>query len=146
MRREEVVEFDYRVLPKPRSRDPDKQVQIVLDPNLTKTKGNKERFVVLPYDLAVAMYHYFTFEWPKLNAAHKRRHGQEATRLFLSRTGEPLSLTGLNNAFSKVSEERQGSSAILTCCVTPLAPTNCYAWVASRRRVRRCFGSGTAGA
>ena len=105
MRREEVVEFDYRVLPNPAGRDPDKQVQMVLDPNLTKTKGNKERFVVLPYDLAVAMYHYFTFEWPKLNAAHKRRHGQEATRLFLSEDGEPLSLTGLNNAFSKVSEK-----------------------------------------
>ncbi len=103
IRREEVVGLDYRVVPNPAGRDPGKQVQMLLDPHLTPTKGSKERFVMLPYDLAAAMYRYFTFDWPKLNAKHKRLHGAETTRFFLSEDGEPLSLTGLNNAFRKVS-------------------------------------------
>jgi site-specific recombinase XerD len=51
------------------------------------------------------MYRYFTFDWPKLNAKHKRLHGEETSRFFLSEDGEPLSLTGLNNAFRKVSQK-----------------------------------------
>lgn len=105
MRREEVVGFDYRVLPNPAGRDPAKQIAMLLDPTLTPTKGEKERTVMLPYDLAVALYHYFTFEWPKLLAKHKRSHGHETTCLFLSEDGEALSLTGLNNAFRRFSEK-----------------------------------------
>lgn len=105
MRREEVVGFDYRVLPNPAGRDPSKQIAMRLDPELTPTKGYKERTVMLPYDLAVALHNYFTFEWPKLNVQYKRRYGQETTKLFLSRFGEPLSLTGLDNAFGEVSRK-----------------------------------------
>lgn len=105
MRREEVVGLDYRIVPNPAGRDPGKQIQMVLNPHLTPTKGSKERFVMLPYDLAAAMYRYFTFDWPKLNAKHKRLHGEETSRFFLSEDGEPLSLTGLNNAFRKVSQK-----------------------------------------
>lgn len=103
MRREEVVAFDYRVLPNPSGRDVGKLIPMLLDPALTPTKGDKERTVMLPYDLAVALYHYFTFEWTKLNARYKRIHGQETTRLFLSQESEHLSINGLNNAFRKVS-------------------------------------------
>lgn len=102
MRREEVVGFDYRVLPNPAGRDPSKQIAMLLDPALTPTKGDKERTVMLPYDLAVALYRYFTFDWPKLLAKYKRAHECETTCLFLSEDGEPLSLTGLNNAFRRV--------------------------------------------
>lgn len=105
MRREEVVGFDYRVLPNPAGRDPDKQIPMLLDPTLTPTKGDKARTVMVPYDLAVAIYDYFTFDWPTLNAEYARIHGHETTRLFLSRDGEYLSLTGLNNYFRKVSRK-----------------------------------------
>ena len=103
MRREEVVGFDYRVLPNPAGRDPAKQIAMLLDPSLTPTKGDKERTVMLPYDLAVALYHYFAFDWPKLLAKHKRAFGRETTCLFLAEDGEVLSLTGLNNAFRRFS-------------------------------------------
>lgn len=103
MRREEVVGFDYRVLPNPAGRDPGKLIPMVLDPALTPTKGAKKRTVMLPYDLAVALDHYFTFEWPKLNIRYKRTHGHETTRLFLSQGAEPLSIPGTNNAFCRVS-------------------------------------------
>lgn len=103
MRREEAVGFDYRVLPNPAGHDPSKQIPMVLDPALTPTKGHKERTVMLPYNLAVSLYLYFTFEWPKLNARYKRKHGHETTRLFLSQYAEELSISGLNNAFRKIS-------------------------------------------
>lgn len=103
MRREEVVGFDYRVLPNPAGRDSAKQIAMLLDPKLTPTKGNKERTVMLPYDLAVALYRYFTFDWPKLLARHKLTHRRETCCLFLAADGELLSLTGLNNAFRRFS-------------------------------------------
>lgn len=103
MRREEVVGFDIRVLQNPSGRDPSKLIPMRLDPALTPTKGDKERTVMLPYDLAVMLYQYFTFEWPKLNVRFKRKHGRETTRLFLSQEAEELSIPGLNNAFRKVS-------------------------------------------
>lgn len=103
MRREEVVAFDCRVLPNPAGRDPGKLIPLRLDPSLTPTKGSKERTVMLPYDLAVALYQYFTFEWPKLNASYKRQHGHETTRLFLSQDAKELSVPGLNNAFRRIS-------------------------------------------
>jgi len=103
MRREEVVGLDYRVLPNPAGHDPDKQLEMILDATITPTKGHRTRTVMLPYDLAVALWDYFSREWPKLNALHVRRHGKETTRLFLSLEGEILSLQYLNNALSKVS-------------------------------------------
>lgn len=103
MRREEVVALDYRVVPNPAGHDPDKQLPMVLDPTLTPTKGDRERFVMLPYDLAVAMWDYFCRDWPKRNAIFKSLHGKESTRFFLSHYGEELSIRYLNNALRKVS-------------------------------------------
>jgi integrase len=103
MRREEVTTLDYRVVPNPAGRDPGKQIPMVLDASMTPTKGNKTRTVMLPYDLAVALHEYFTFVWPKLLALHRKKYKTETTRFFLSRTGDPLSIKGVNNAFAKVS-------------------------------------------
>ena len=103
MRREEVVGLDYRVFPNPAGHDPGKQLPMILDATLTPTKGNKTRTVMLPYDLAVALADFFSRDWPKLNILHKRKHGKETTRLFLSLDGDALSIRYLNNAFAKIS-------------------------------------------
>lgn len=105
MRREEVVGLDYRVVPNPAGHDPDKHIPMILDAAITPTKGDKTRTVMLPYDLAVALYGYFTFEWPKLLVLHKRKYSKETTRFFLSLQGDKLSIKGLNNAMSKVSKK-----------------------------------------
>lgn len=105
MRREEVTGLDYRVMPNPSGRDPDKQISVLLDPALTPTKGSKPRTVMMPYDLAVALNNYFTFDWPKLNVKYKNAHGEETTKFFLSQDGEPLSVNGLNNAFRVISNK-----------------------------------------
>ena len=103
MRREEIVALDYRVVPNPVGHDPSKQLPMHLDASITPTKGNKSRTVMLPYDLAVALWNYFSFDWPKLNLLYKRKYGKETTRFFLSLTGAHLSIRYLNNAFAKVS-------------------------------------------
>lgn len=103
MRREEVVGLDYRVVPNPAGHDFHKQLPMVLDAMLTPTKGDKTRTVMLPYDLAVALWDYFSRVWPKLNAQHKRQHGKESSRFFLSMGGDELSIRYLNNAFGKTS-------------------------------------------
>ena len=103
MRREEVVGLDYRVVPNPSGYNSGKQLPMILDATKTPTKGNKTRTVMLPYDLAVALWGYFSSDWIKLNAIYKRKHGKETTRLFLSMAGEELSIRYLNNAFAKVS-------------------------------------------
>lgn len=105
MRREEIVGLDRRVLPNPCGCDPDKQIRMLLDPELTPTKGNKERFVQMPYDLGVALWNYFVVDWPTRNALHKRLHGRETTRLFISEYGEEFSLRYLNNMFQPASEK-----------------------------------------
>lgn len=102
MRREEVVCLDYRVVPNPSGYNPNKQLPMVLDATKTPTKGNKTRTVMLPYDLAVALWNYFSRDWIKLNAIYKRKHGKETTRFFLSMAGEELSIRYFNNAFAKV--------------------------------------------
>lgn len=101
MRREEVVGFDMRAFPNPAGCDPTKSIPMCLDPDVTPTKGHKERTVMVPYDLAVSMNEYFTFERPKLAALYRKKHGKETTRFYLSRTGDELTLKGLNNAFAK---------------------------------------------
>lgn len=105
MRREEVVALDYRVVPNPAGHNSNKQLPMALNPMLTPTKGGKERVVMLPYDLAVALWDYFQRDWPRLNATFKRMHGKESTRFFLSHYGEELSIRYLNNAFTKVSRK-----------------------------------------
>jgi site-specific recombinase XerD len=102
MRREEVVGLDYRVVPNPAGRDPNKQLPMVLDATVTPTKGNKTRTVMVPYDLAVALWEYFTWTRSKLGILHKRNNGKESTKFFLARTGEELSIRHLNNAFATV--------------------------------------------
>ena len=105
MRREEVAALDHRVVPNPAGRDPGKQMPMILDANITPTKGDKTRTVMLPYDLAVVLYEYFTFDWPKLLALHVRKFKAETTRFFLSRSGDPLSTKGVNNDFAKISRK-----------------------------------------
>ncbi len=105
MRREEVVEFDLRALPNPAGCDPDKSILMSLDPDVTPTKGHKERTVMVPYDLAVEMYDYLTFERPKLAKLHRQKYGKDTTRLYLSRQGEELTLKGFNNAIAKHAEK-----------------------------------------
>ena len=105
MRREETVGLDFRVVPNPAGNDPDKQLSMVLDATITPTKGEKTRTVMVPYDLAVALWDYFCRDWPKRNMLHKRKHGKESTRFFLSIYGDELSLRYLNNAFAKVSKK-----------------------------------------
>jgi site-specific recombinase XerD len=103
MRREEVVGLDCRVVPNPAGNDPGKHLPMELDATLTPTKGNKNRIVMLPYDLAVALWNYLTWSRPKLAAKFKRNHGCETTRFFLSELGEELSIRHLNNTFAKAS-------------------------------------------
>lgn len=103
MRREEVVELDYRVVPNPSGRDDAKAIPMTLDASITKTKGNKTRVVMIPYDLAAALFEYFTFEWPKYLKLYKAKHGKETTLFFLSKDGDPLSMHGLNGAFRRFS-------------------------------------------
>jgi site-specific recombinase XerD len=105
MRREEVVGLDYRVVPNPAGHDCDKQMPMILDAALTRTKGDKTRTVMLPYDLAAALWNYFSRDWPKLNARHKQAQGKESTRFFLSFEGRELSVRYLNNAFAKISRK-----------------------------------------
>jgi site-specific recombinase XerD len=92
-------------VPNPAGNDSDKQLPMVLDANLTPTKGKKTRKVMLPYDLAVALWDYFCRQWPKRNTQHKRKYGRESTKFFLSTYGEELSVRYLNNAFVKISKK-----------------------------------------
>jgi site-specific recombinase XerD len=105
MRRSEIVELDYRVVPNPAGNDPDKQLPMILDASLSPTKGEKTRTVMLPYDFAVALWDYFCRDWPKRNTLHKKRHGKESTRFFISTYGDELSVRYLNNAFVRVSRK-----------------------------------------
>lgn len=105
MRREEIVCLDHRVLPNPAGHDTKKALPMTLDPAITPTKGNKERVVMVPYDLAVALWNYFCLDWPKRNALHKRKHGRESTRLFLSQYGDELSIRYLNNRFDRTTKK-----------------------------------------
>lgn len=103
MRRDEVVGFDYRALPNPAGQDPQRQIPMLLDASITPTKGGKTRTVMVPYDLCVALYAYFTFKRPKLAKLFKQKNGKETSLLFLSKNGDPLSSSGVNSAFRKVS-------------------------------------------
>lgn len=103
MRREEVVALDFRALPNPAGHNPDKALPMILDGRTTPTKGSKPRIVMLPFDLAVALANYCTFERHRLQRQFWSRHGHETTRLFLSRHGEELSVKSLNHAFSQAS-------------------------------------------
>ena len=103
MRREEVVGLNCRVVPNPAGHTPNKQLPMELNAALTPTKGSKTRTVMLPYDLAVALWDYLTWSRSKIALQFKRKHGKETTRFFLSELGEELSIRHLNNTFAQTS-------------------------------------------
>ncbi|OEZ85316.1 tyrosine recombinase XerC [Janthinobacterium sp. HH104] len=107
MRREEIIGLNLNVLPNPCGHDPSRQMPMILQSSITPTKGMKTRTVMLPYDLAVALWNFLCSVWPKRNAEHMRRHGRESSRVFLSEYGEEFSIRYMNNAFAKVSKKIQ---------------------------------------
>ena len=104
MRREETAELRYIVVPNPAGHDSKKQLPMQIGGKLSPTKGGKERVVMLPYDLAVALNDYFIFERSKLAKKFKRKYGYESEKFFLSSTGEEISSDGITSAFKKLSD------------------------------------------
>ncbi|WP_395407902.1 tyrosine-type recombinase/integrase [Pseudoduganella sp. UC29_106] len=82
MRRDEIISLSFKVLPNPCGLDSRKLVPMRLDANLTPTKGSKTRTVMVPYDLAAALWNYFCMEWPLRQRMFEQRHRRETTRLF----------------------------------------------------------------
>lgn len=107
LRREEVAGLNLKVLPNPAGQSPGKGLKMTLDADLTPTKGNKSRWVLVPYDLAVQLWDYLVFERPTLAKKYQTKHGRGAStdHLFLSEHGDPLSLEGMNNVYSKASKK-----------------------------------------
>lgn len=105
LRREEACGLDIRVLPTPAGFAPGKAIKMTLDPFLTPTKGSKERWVMVPYELSGRLFDYMMRERPKLAKIYAKRHGKETTKLFLTRFGEELSLDGLSLAFQRASRK-----------------------------------------
>ncbi len=66
LRREEVARLNLKVLPNPAGHEQGKGLRMTLDAAVTPTKGNKSRWVLLPYDLAVQLWDYLIFERPGL--------------------------------------------------------------------------------
>lgn len=104
LRREEAARLDIRVLPNLGGHDPTKSIKVTLDPSITPTKASKERWVQIPYVLAGHLHDYLMRERPRLAKMYKQRYGQATTRLFLTRTGEELSLDGLGEQFRQASQ------------------------------------------
>lgn len=105
LRREEACALDIRVLPTPAGHSSDKAIKMTLDPRLTPTKGGKERWVMVPYDLVGHLFDYMMRIRPKLASMYRKRHGIETTALFLTRDGTALSLDGLGMSFQRASNK-----------------------------------------
>lgn len=105
LRREEAAGLDIRALPTPAGHNPRKSIKMTLDPTLTPTKGDRDRWVNLPYPLAGRLHDYLMHERPALARAYKKKHGHHSTKLFLTRFGEELSLDGLDERFRKASAD-----------------------------------------
>jgi site-specific recombinase XerD len=103
LRREEACRLDLRVLPSPAGHPPDRAIRMTLDPELTPTKGSKERWVMVPYPLAGMLFDYMMRVRPSLSKAFARRYGKQTTCLFLTRGGEELSMDGLDICFQRAS-------------------------------------------
>lgn len=103
LRRAEAAWLDIQVLPNLGGYDPTKSIKVTLDPAITPTKGSKERWVLIPYALAGHLHDYLMCERPRLAKMYKQRYGRATTRLFLTRTGEELSLDGLDEQFRQAS-------------------------------------------
>ena len=111
LRREEAAGLTIHVLPDCTSCGSGDWVRMDLDPELTPTKGAKFRWVELPADLAADLFQYKTAVRPLLAAIYRVRYGKEPDVLFLNRYGEPVSLKGVNNRFTKISKKTG-----ITCC------------------------------
>ncbi|MGZ2810222.1 tyrosine-type recombinase/integrase, partial [Pseudomonas aeruginosa] len=74
LRREEACALDVRVLPTPAGHSPSKAIKMTLDPSLTPTKGSKERWVMVPYDLAGHLFDYMMRDRPKLAGMYHKRN------------------------------------------------------------------------
>lgn len=101
LRREEACRLDIRMLPTPAGHAPGKAIKMTLNPEYTPTKGSKERWVMMPYDLAGHLFDYMMRERPMLAKAYAKRHGRETTKLFLTRDGDEMSMGGLNVIFQR---------------------------------------------
>lgn len=105
LRREEAARLSVLVIPDCGSCQPGDRVRMYLDPEGTRTKGDKFRWVEMPADLAAELFQYKTVVRPRLAALYRMRHGEEPDELFLNRYGEPVSLKGINNRFSEASKK-----------------------------------------
>lgn len=105
LRREEACGLDIRVLPSPAGHSPSKAIKMTLDPDLTPTKGSKERWVMVPFPIVGHLFDYLMRERPKLAKLYFRRYGVESTKLFLSKDGDELSLDGLDVNFQHASRK-----------------------------------------
>lgn len=103
LRREEACGLDMRVLPSPAGHSAHKSIKMTLDPDITPTKGSKERWVMIPYVLTGHLFDYLMRERPALAKAYAKRHGCETTRLFLTKNGEGMSMDGLDVLFQRAS-------------------------------------------
>lgn len=103
LRREEACGLDISVVPSPAGHSPSKAIKMTLNPDSTPTKGSKERWVLVPYDLAGHLFDYMMRERPALAKIYTKRHGHESTKLFLTRDGNEMSLDGLNVTFQRAS-------------------------------------------
>jgi integrase len=79
-------------------------LMMTLDPKLTPTKGGRERTVEVSKDLADFLWGYIHGEREVLAAGYRDRTGKNPPdRVFLGRTGVPLSRSHLDKVFKEVS-------------------------------------------
>ncbi len=105
LRRDEITALSATVLPNPCGTDHSKPISMLLDAAKTPTKGSKTRMVVLPFDLAAALWQYFCEIWPIREQKYRSTHGRSTTRLFLSPEGREYSSRYLNYAFNLASRK-----------------------------------------
>jgi integrase len=105
LRREEAAGLTIHVLPDFTSFGSGDWVRMNLDPELTPTKGSKFRWVELPTNLAAELFQYKTVVRPRLADLYRLRHGKDPDELFLTRYGDPVSLKGVNNRFTRASKK-----------------------------------------
>jgi site-specific recombinase XerD len=104
LRRAETVGLDLRVFSNPCGHPENESIRMTLAPLVTPTKGQKERWVTVPYPLAEALWKYYLWERPRLARMFKKKYGKETTRLFLSEKGELLSQDGFTELFKEHSK------------------------------------------
>lgn len=104
MRRTEATQMGLGVVPALNGITKRPTLLMTLDPKLTTTKGKKERTVEISKDLAVFLWGYIDGEREVLAFGYRLRHGKNPPdRVFLGRTGAPLSRGHLDKVFKEVS-------------------------------------------